>query len=89
MQIIIDINKAIYKDIRLIREMTNQITNGKGTAIQIFDAIENGIPLDAILDKIRAEIQTEYNKHSDEWNYQAGLWFVLEIIDKYRNEVNK
>lgn len=35
----------------------------------------------AIEDAI-TEIQTEYNKHSDEWNYQAGLWFAMDVIRK-------
>ena len=39
------------------------------------------VPRQAIEDII-TEIQTEYNKHSDEWSYQAGLYFAIDIIRK-------
>ena len=43
-----------------------------------------------ILDKIRAEIEQEYNKYrnmSEKWNERAcGIGITLEIIDKYRKE---
>lgn len=40
-----------------------------------------------VLDKIRAEIEQEY-KNESEHPYGQGLRRAIEIIDKYRNEVN-
>ena len=50
-----------------------------------FKAIPSAVDelLDESIKDAITEIQTEYNKHSDEWNYQAGLWFALDIIRKH------
>jgi hypothetical protein len=47
--------------------------------------------VNAVLDKIRAEIQENIN-YNKKMNYQgivAGLLLTLNIINKYRNEVNE
>lgn len=43
------------------------------------------------LEKIRTEIEwiaKDYDKFND-YRRVRGLWIALEIIDKYRNEVNE
>ena len=45
------------------------------------------LPMDT-LDKIRTEIEQEF-KDESEHPYGRGLKRAIEIIDKYRNEVNK
>ena len=39
--------------------------------------------INKVLNDAITEIQTEYNKHSDEWNYQAGLYFAMDVIRKH------
>ena len=41
--------------------------------------------VNAVLDKIRAEIEQKSNINN-KYYYKQGLWDVLEIIDKYMEE---
>ena len=38
------------------------------------------------LEKIKAEIEEEVNKHYEEWSYVAGLMTAKDIFEKYASE---
>ena len=93
MKLIIDVNDNEYMG---IKKYPNNITSYPVT-IHIYDAIRKGVPLEDVLDKIRAEIEKErveihtisfkgeYNNLFDDGRHN-GLLKALEIIDKYREE---
>ena len=76
MQIVIDIDEEEYKD---IDESTYPNDHLVGTMIY---AVKNGKPLDAVLDEIRAEINSPNRGTCD--------YFIVDriekILDKYKAE---
>ena len=77
MKLIIDIDEETYNDIQS-RDWKN------GVFSEEWKAIHNGIPLD----KIRAEIEQITDTMGVSYNQYLSKIDVLQIIDKYRNEVN-
>lgn len=64
--------------------------DGKSAQIEALEQLPSVRPQEPILDKIRAEIEQEYNKYrnmSEKWDERAcGIGIAVEIIDKYIKE---
>ena len=77
MQIVIDIPDHTYNYI-----MGESQHNPRG--LDYFERhVSNGIPLEKVLEDIKAEIEAELNLRSIMHPYYRGLEFALEIIDKH------
>lgn len=91
MKLIIEIDEARFKDIQRIAEVQIEMSHFQ-TAEQI---IAKGVPLEQepktdTLDKIRAEIDEQYDRvHPYNISCAEGLEMALEIIDKYKSESEK
>ena len=89
MELIIDMPEERYKHIQEEQWLPNRLLIEK--------AIANGIPLDAVLDKIRNEIDKELLTYSQEvenmgdsaQKIRISLGIVRKIIDKYRTGSNE
>jgi hypothetical protein len=80
MKLIIDISKEVYNGIKIGMRNRDDMR-------EIGEAVENGIPLDDVLNKIRAEIEQiadEEQKHDKKW--AIGLRYAVKVIDKYKAE---
>ena len=83
MQLVIDIDEDDYKNIKEYYEKND-------TVEATYSYIYHGIPLDKVLDKIRAEIERmdylNIEDGSDGYDNYVDRYDVLKIIDKYRKE---